>query len=130
VTWHFNPIYNRHIRLESVPNATEQAKTAAHHINGNPKPYKSLPWFWSDQFNLKLQIAGLSEGYDDIVIRGDSESSRSFAAFYFKGDALLAVDAVNSPRDFMFTKMVLTKGQSVDKAKLADVACDLKSTLI
>ena len=130
VTWHFNPIYNRHIRLESVPNATEQAKTAAHHINGNPKPYKSLPWFWSDQFNLKLQIAGLSEGYDDIVIRGDKETSRSFAAFYFKGDALLAVDAVNSPRDFMFTKMVLTKGQSVDKAKLADVACDLKSTLI
>jgi 3-phenylpropionate/trans-cinnamate dioxygenase ferredoxin reductase subunit len=130
VTWHFNPIYNRHIRLESVPNATEQAKTAAHHINGNPKPYNSLPWFWSDQFDLKLQIAGLSEGYDDIVIRGDIESSRSFAAFYFKGDKLLAVDAVNSPRDFMFTKMVLTKGQSVDKTKLADVACDLKSALI
>ena len=130
VTWHFNPIYNRHIRLESVPNATEQAKTAAHHINGNSKPYNSLPWFWSDQFDLKLQIAGLSEDYDDIVIRGDIESSRSFAAFYFKGDTLLAVDAVNSPRDFMFTKMVLTKGQSVDKTKLADVACDLKSAII
>ena len=58
VTWHLNPIYDRHIRLESVPNATEQAKTVASHINGKPKPYNSLPWFWSDQFDLKLQIAG------------------------------------------------------------------------
>jgi len=130
VTWHFNPIYDRHIRLESVPNATEQAKTVASHINGNPKPYNSLPWFWSDQFDLKLQIAGLSEGYDDIVIRGDMERSRSFAAFYFKGDKILAVDAVNSPREFMFTKMALTKGQSLDKAVLADAESDLKSALL
>jgi len=130
VTWHFNPIYDRHIRLESVPNATEQAKTVASHINGNPKPYNSLPWFWSDQFDLKLQIAGLSEGYDDIVIRGDMERSRSFAAFYFKGDKILAVDAVNSPREFMFTKMALTKGQSLDKTVLADAESDLKSALL
>lgn len=129
VTWHFNPIYDRHIRLESVPNATEQAKTIAHHINGKPKPYNSLPWFWSDQFDLKLQIAGLSEGYDDIIIRGDIESSRSFAAFYFKGDKILAVDAVNSPREFMFTKMVLTKGQALDKAILSDTKADLKSAI-
>ena len=62
VTWHFNPIYEHHIRLESVPNATEQAKTVALHMNGKAKPYNSLPWFWSDQFDLKLQIAGLSGG--------------------------------------------------------------------
>lgn len=130
VTWHFNPIYQRHIRLESVPNATEQAKTAALHINGKPKPYNSLPWFWSDQFDLKLQIAGLSDGYDDIVIRGDIEGSRSFAAFYFKGDKILAVDAVNSPREFMFTKMTLTKGQSLDKNTLAKPDTDLKSAII
>lgn len=130
VTWHYNPIYERHIRLESVPNATEQAKTAALHINEKPKPYNSLPWFWSDQFDLKLQIAGLSEGYDDIVIRGDIEGSRSFAAFYFKGDKILAVDAVNSPREFMFTKMALTKGQALDKAVLADVDADLKSAVL
>lgn len=130
VTWHYNPIYERHIRLESVPNATEQAKTAALHINEKPKPYNSLPWFWSDQFDLKLQIAGLSEGYDDIVIRGDIEGSRSFAAFYFKGDKILAVDAVNSPREFMFTKMALTKGQSLNKAILADVDADLKSAVL
>jgi len=130
VTWHHNPIYDTHLRLESVPNATEQGKTAALHINGTKKPYNSLPWFWSDQFDLKLQIAGLSQGYDDIVIRGDHETSRSFAAFYFKGDRLLAVDAVNAPREFMMTKMALTKGQTLDKAKLADPESDLKSALI
>jgi len=129
VTWHFNPIYERHIRLESVPNATEQAKTVASHMNGNPKAYNSLPWFWSDQFDLKLQIAGLSEGYDDIIIRGDIEGSRSFAAFYFKGDKILAVDAVNSPREFMFTKMALTKGQALDKTRLADREADLKTAI-
>jgi 3-phenylpropionate/trans-cinnamate dioxygenase ferredoxin reductase subunit len=129
VTWHFNPLYKRHIRLESVPNATEQAKTVASHINGNPKPYSSLPWFWSDQFDLKLQIAGLSEGYDDIVIRGDIKTGRSFAAFYFKGEILLAVDAVNSPREFMFTKRALSKGLQVDKGKLANAQIDLKMAL-
>ena len=130
VTWHFNPIYYRHIRLESVPNATEQAKTVAAHINGKPKPYNSLPWFWSDQFDLKLQIAGLSQGYDDIVIRGDIEKSRNFAAFYFKGDKILAVVAVNSPREFMFTRMALTKGQSLDKKVLANGKADLKPAIL
>jgi len=130
VTWHLNPIYDRHIRLESVPNATEQGKTIAAHINGTPKPYNSLPWFWSDQFDLKLQIAGLSEGYDDIVFRGDTAVGRSFAAFYFKGDKLLAVDAVNSPREFMMTRMALTKGATLDKTIIADPDGDLKSALI
>ncbi len=130
VTWHHNSIYDTHLRLESVPNATEQAKTAALHINGTEKPYKSLPWFWSDQFDLKLQIAGLSTGYDDIIIRGDNETSRSFAAFYFKGDQFIAVDAVNDPRAFMFSKMALTKGQNLDKTKLASLDNDLKSTVL
>ena len=129
VTWHHNPIYDRHIRLESVPNATEQAKTCADHINGKPKPYNSLPWFWSDQFDLKLQIAGLSTDYDDIIIRGDIEGSRSFAAYYFKGDKLLAVDAVNAPRDFMMTRMALTKGKNLDKAVLRDPEAELKSAM-
>lgn len=130
VTWHHNIIYDRYIRLESVPNATEQAKVCASHINGNGTPYNSLPWFWSDQFDLKLQIAGLSEGYDDIVIRGDITSSRSFAAYYFKGDNLLAVDAVNAPRDFMMTRMALSKGKNLDKAVLKDPDADLKSAMI
>ncbi len=130
VTWHYNPVYDRHIRLESVPNATEQAKVVASHINGKASPYNSLPWFWSDQFDLKLQIAGLSEGYDNIIIRGDNKASRSFAAFYFQGERLLAVDAVNSPREFMMTKMALTKGQLLDRAILADVDAELKSAII
>ena len=130
VTWHYNPIYDEHIRLESVPNATEQGKVVAAHINGTPKPYNSLPWFWSDQFDLKLQIAGLSTGYDDVIIRGDSEAGRSFAAYYFKGDKFIAVDAVNAPRDFMFGKMSLTKGANLDKVMLADVKVDLKQTVV
>ncbi len=130
VTWHYNVKYNRHIRVESVPNATEQAKTVASHICGNPKPYDSLPWFWSDQFDLKLQIAGLSEGYDDVIIRGDSKTSRSFAAFYFKGERFLAVDAVNAPREFAMSRMVLTKGQSLDKQKVADDSLALKDAII
>ncbi|GLQ21105.1 NAD(P)/FAD-dependent oxidoreductase [Algimonas porphyrae] len=122
VSWHHNPLYDRHMRLESVPNATEQAKIVAAHIMGQPKPYDALPWFWSDQFDLKLQIAGLSDGYDDLVLRGDPDGSRSFAAYYFKGDRLLAVDAVNAPRDFMIARMALSKGRTLDKTILAD--CD------
>ncbi len=130
VTWHYNPIYETHIRLESVPNATEQGKTVANHINGVSKPYVSLPWFWSDQFDLKLQIAGLSSGYDKVVIRGEHETGRSFAAYYFKGDKFIAVDAVNAPRDFMFGKQVLSKGGALDTVALADTSIDLKSARI
>ena len=129
VTWHHNKIYDRHIRLESVPNATEQSKTCAGHINGRETAYNSLPWFWSDQYDLKLQIAGLSDGYDNIVMRGDPEGSRQCAAFYFKGDQFLAVDAVNDPRAFMMSKMALTKGQSLDKVILADETSDLKMAI-
>ncbi|WP_409432001.1 NAD(P)/FAD-dependent oxidoreductase [Litorimonas sp. RW-G-Af-16] len=130
VTWHYNPIYKTHVRLESVPNATEQGKVVAAHINGTPKPYNSLPWFWSDQFDLKLQIAGLSNGFDDVVIRGDIETGRSLAVYYFKGDRFIAVDAVNAPRDFMFGKMALTKGTNIDKTRIGDTAHDLKSCLV
>ena len=129
VTWHYNPIYKEHVRLESVPNATEQGKVIAAHINGTPKPYHSLPWFWSDQFDLKLQIAGLSMGFDDVVIRGDINTGRSFAAYYFKNDQFIAVDAVNAPRDFMFGKMSLTKGVNLDKVLIRDSALNLKECI-
>lgn len=130
VSHHYNPLYERHIRLESVPNATEQAKVVAAHIMGKPKPYNALPWFWSDQFDLKLQIAGLSDGYDDIIVRGDPDGSRSFAAYYFRGDRLLAVDAVNAPRDFMTARMALSKGRTLDKTKLSGTDADLKAALL
>ncbi len=130
VSWHYNCFYDRELRLESVPNATEQAKIAALHIVGKPKAYKALPWFWSDQFDLKLQMAGLSEGHDEVVLRGDPEAGRSFAAFYFKDGQLLAVDAVNDPRSFMAAKMVLTAGNNLDPALVGDVDSDLKQAII
>jgi 3-phenylpropionate/trans-cinnamate dioxygenase ferredoxin reductase subunit len=133
VTWHQNLLYDRHIRLESVPNATDQAKTAALSLCGKPKPYNALPWFWSDQFDLKLQIAGLSTGYDDVVLRGDPHEGRSFAAFYFKGDTLIAVDAVNRPQEYMIGRRIiplcLAGAKKIDKKALADEQVSLKTFL-
>ena len=88
-----------------------------------------MPWFWSDQYDLKLQIAGLSQGFDDVVIRGDNKSGRKFAAFYFEADRLLAVDAVNMPIAFMFAKRIIANDTKVDKTKIADETVELKSLL-
>jgi 3-phenylpropionate/trans-cinnamate dioxygenase ferredoxin reductase component len=125
-TNHYNPIYDRRLRLESVQNATDQAKTAANTLCGKLEPYNTLPWFWSDQYDLKLQIAGLSQGFDQVVIRGDSESGRSFAAFYFQQGRLIAVDAINRPKEFMSTRRALAAGKSADPAQLADDSTDIQ----
>lgn len=130
VTHHHNPLYDVNLRLESVPNATEQAKIVAAHICGKDVTYNSLPWFWSDQFDLKLQIAGLSAGYDNLVIRGNISQGRSLAVYAFQGDRLLSVDAVNAPRDFMAGKMALMRGKTFDKTLLANPEADLKSAMI
>lgn len=124
---HYDRRYGRWVRLESVQNATGQAKVAAATICGQERTYDELPWFWSDQYDLKLQIAGLSQGFDGVVIRGDSESGRSFAVFYFAGDRLLAVDAVNRPKEFVFGKKALTAGVIVDKERLGDEAFALSA---
>jgi 3-phenylpropionate/trans-cinnamate dioxygenase ferredoxin reductase subunit len=126
-TRHFNPIYQRRVRLESIQNAMDQAKTAAETLNGDPQPYHALPWFWSEQYDVKLQIAGLSQGYDNVVLRGDPETGRSFAVFYFEGERLLAVDAINRPGEFMLGKKLLMAGARVDKEKLADENIPVKS---
>ena len=128
-TSHYNPIYQRHLRLESVQNALDQATVAASTICGNLKPYSALPWFWSDQYDLKLQIAGLSQGYTDVVVRGDIEGSRSFAAFYMRECKLLAVDAVNRPQDFMVGKRLILQGNQIDPGQLADDNLPLKTLL-
>ena len=128
-TSHYNPIYQRHLRLESVQNALDQATVAASTICGNLKPYSALPWFWSDQYDLKLQIAGLSQGYTDVVVRGDIEGSRSFAAFYMREGKLLAVDAVNRPQDFMFGKRLILQGNQLDPEQLADDSLPLKTLI-
>lgn len=129
-TVHHNPIYDRRVRLESVQNAVDQAKTAAATLCGKLKPYQALPWFWSDQYDIKLQIAGLSQGYDDIVIRGDIESSRHFAVFYLQQGAVIAVDAVNKPQEFMLGKRLITEKIMIDKNKLADTGIAMKEFLV
>ncbi|WP_317931912.1 NAD(P)/FAD-dependent oxidoreductase [Halioxenophilus sp. WMMB6] len=129
VTNHYNGIYKIRLRLESVPNAADQAKSAAASICGKEKLYCTLPWFWSDQYDLKLQIAGLSQGYDQVVIRGDKDSGRSFAAFYLREGKLIAADCVNRPPEFMVAKKILSEGIEVDIAKLADESIAPKAFL-
>jgi 3-phenylpropionate/trans-cinnamate dioxygenase ferredoxin reductase subunit len=123
-TNHPHPLLERRVRLESVPNAIHQAKVAASSVVGVPTPYSEVPWFWSDQYDLKLQIAGLSTGYDEVVMRGDV-TARSFAAFYLKGGQLLAVDAVNSPREFIAGKKLVASRARIAPDVLRDAKVDL-----
>ena len=129
-TNHPNPLIGRNIRLESVPNATDQAKSAAASMCGVEKPYSALPWFWSDQYDLKLQIAGLNHGFDQVIIRGDIEKSRSFVAWYLKNGQLIAADCVNRVKEFMVAKQALAGAKSIDLSKLADDTIDPKALLI
>ncbi|SHL37068.1 3-phenylpropionate/trans-cinnamate dioxygenase ferredoxin reductase subunit [Roseovarius litoreus] len=116
------------LRLESVPNAIDMAECVAANILGAETPYVPQPWFWSDQYDVKLQIAGLNTGYDRIVTRpGDGAGHVSF--WYYKGDRLLAVDAMNEPRAYMVGKRLIDAGKSADPALVADPATDLKALL-
>jgi 3-phenylpropionate/trans-cinnamate dioxygenase ferredoxin reductase subunit len=128
-TYHHNKIYDVWLRLESVQNASDQSRSAAASLCGNEKPYNALPWFWSDQYDLKLQIAGLSQGYDEVIFRGDREGSRSFAAFYLKEGKIIAVDAVNMPPEFMIGKRLITNQAQVDKGKLGNNDIPIKELL-
>jgi 3-phenylpropionate/trans-cinnamate dioxygenase ferredoxin reductase subunit len=123
-TNHPEPLFERRVRLESVPNAIHQAKVAAATLLGTPAPYSEVPWFWSDQYDLKLQIAGLSAGYDEVVVRGDS-AGRSFVAFYLRGGQLLAVDAVNSPKEFIAGKKLVASRARIAPDVLRDASADL-----
>ena len=127
-TMHPSPFYG-YIRLESVPNATEQARSAAAALCGKEKPYAALPWFWSDQYDLKLQIAGLNQGHDQVVVRGAPEGGRSFCAFYLKGGQLIAADCVNRSQEFIFSKRLIAERIEVSAAQLANDALPLKSLL-
>jgi len=117
--------YGRAGRLESVHNAIEQGKQAAAAILGRPRPRPETPWFWSDQYDLKLQIAGLSAGYDDYVVRGDPATG-AFAVFYLRDGVLVAVDAVNSPKEFLGSKRLIAEQARPDRARLADVSVDMR----
>ena len=127
-TNHPNPMLKTRLRLESVPNATEQAKAAAASICGIEKQYAELPWFWSDQYDVKLQIAGMNQGYTDAVIRGDSGSS-SFSVFYLKDNLILAADCINRPKDFMLAKKLIMQGKPIEAAALADETTELKTLM-
>lgn len=119
-------LYGRRVRLESVQNAIEQAKIAAGSLLGQRKPYNEVPWFWSDQYDLKLQIAGLSQGYDQVVLRG-APAARKFAAFYLKEGRLLAVDAVNAPAEYMTSLKALIPAKArLAPERLADTAVSMK----
>lgn len=115
-----HPRYGRQMRLESVQNATDQAIAASKSIAGQPQPYESVPWFWSDQYDIKLQIVGLAEGADEIVVRGDADTGRQVSFLYLYNKKLLAVDALNSPRDFVHGKKLILSGATLDAEKLAD----------
>ena len=114
------------VRLESVQNAIEQAKVVATVLLGKPQPYESLPWFWSNQYDLKLQTAGLSLGYDDTVMRGDA-ASRSFSVLYLRDGQVIAIDCVNASRDFVQGKAAVACGLRAPVAQLADPTLPLKT---
>lgn len=122
---HPNDLVGRRIRLESVQNAIDQAKAVASALCGTLKPYTEVPWFWSDQYDLKLQIAGLSEGYDALVLRGDPET-RKFAAFYLRDGVIIAVDAVNAVPEFMIGKKLIAARARVAPERLADLSISMK----
>ncbi len=119
------PIYDRMFRMESVPNALEQAKQAASAITGRQAPAAEVPWQWSDQYDLKLQIAGYAFDVDEILIRGDPASGK-FAVFHLKGNLVQCVEAINSPPEFMMGKQLIGARRPVDKAKLADPSISMK----
>ena len=120
------PYQGDRIRLESVPNAIDQAEIVAANMLGAGKDYVATPWFWSDQYEVKLQIAGLNTGFTDVVVR-DSSATRSH--WYYKSGALLAVDAMNDPRAYMVAKRLIEAGKSVDPSMAADPQSDLKALL-
>ena len=116
------------LRLESVQNAIDQAEHAAAVIMGSSDAYRPYPWFWSDQFDCKLQIAGLNTGYDRVVVREGSRPGGQ-SVWYFSGDRLLAVDAMNDPKAYMQSKRWIEAGLSPDPEKIGDSAIDLKAQI-
>ena len=122
------PIYDRMFRMESVPNALEQAKQAACAITGRPAPAGEVPWQWSDQYDLKLQIAGYAFDVDEVLLRGDPASGK-FAVFHLKGDQVQSVEAINSPPEFMMGKQLIGNRKAVSKTKLADPSVSMKEVV-
>jgi 3-phenylpropionate/trans-cinnamate dioxygenase ferredoxin reductase subunit len=115
-------------RLESVQNAVEQGKSAAAALVGKARPFVAAPWFWSDQYDVKLQMVGLAAGFDVAVTRGDPAAAK-FSVFYYRGGRLVAIDSLNQPAEHMTGRKLLDKGVSPTPAQAADAALDLASLL-
>lgn len=126
VTFRPVPLYSRKTRLESVPNALEQAKKAASAITGRAPPRDEVPWFWSDQYDLKLQIAGLPHDVDLRIVRGSVENA-AFAVFHLKNEIIQAVEAVNSPAEFMAGRQLIAQRTPVSIDRLADDGVSMKT---
>jgi 3-phenylpropionate/trans-cinnamate dioxygenase ferredoxin reductase subunit len=123
-----SPRFGGSLRLESVQNATDHARCVAARLTGDAKPYDGQPWFWSDQGDDKLQIAGLTTGYDRVVVRGD-RAERSFSAFCYKAGQLVGIESVNRAADHVFGRKVLGLNRSVTPEQAADLAFDLKAAV-
>jgi 3-phenylpropionate/trans-cinnamate dioxygenase ferredoxin reductase component len=116
------------IRLESVQNANDQANTVARTIIGDAQPYHAVPWFWSNQYDLKLQTIGLSTGFENSITRGDT-ATRSFSVVYLKQGRVIALDCVNAIKDYVQGKALVVAGAEIDPARLADTSIPLKEML-
>ena len=127
-TNHPNSIYHKRLRLESVHNAVEQAKSVAASISGENKPYHQVPWFWSDQYNLKLQIAGISQNYDQYIVRGDMEEEK-FTVFYLKNKKIIAVDTINNLKEFFNGKKLIAMGAEIPLGVLENKDTNLKELI-
>src|SRR3982075_1266387 len=123
-----SPRFGGSLRLESVQNATDHARCVAARLTGDAKTYDGLPWFWSDQGDDKLQIAGLTTGYDRVVVRGD-RGQRSFSAFCYKSGQLIGVESINRASDPVFGRRILAMNRSIEPEQAADLSFDLKSAL-
>lgn len=122
------PFNGEMVRLESVPNAVDQAEALAANLVGEPKAYQPKPWFWSDQYDVKLQIAGFNAGYDETILRQGARDG-AWSVWYFRKGQLIAVDAVNDAKAYVTGKKLLDSGKNADRALLADPATDLKLLL-
>jgi 3-phenylpropionate/trans-cinnamate dioxygenase ferredoxin reductase subunit len=123
-----SPRFGGSLRLESVQNATDHARCVAARLTGDAKTYDGQPWFWSDQGDDKLQIAGLTTGYDRVVVRGD-RAQRSFSAFCYKSGQLVGIESVNRASDHVFGRKILAMNRSIDPEQAADVSFELKAAL-
>lgn len=118
---HPSLLYDRMMRLESVQNANDQARSVAANICGKTSEYNAVPWFWSDQYDVKLQMVGISDGYDKVVVRGDSTNHEDgFALFYYKDGVVIASDCVKRPKEFMASKQLVMNKSDISPDKLQD----------